>query len=119
MTPEANLQRAAKDQLRALGAKVVVLHPVNGDGEPDLLACINGQTVAIELKQPGENPTGAQRAKLAAWRRAGAIAEVCTTLEGVRAVAAAALERDASPLQPRRVVTSAPTPASTPTEEHR
>lgn len=119
MTPEANLQRAAKDELKDHGAKVVVLHPVNGVGEPDLIACLNGWTVVVELKTPtGDQPTGSQLAKLAAWRRAGAIAESCRSIAEVRDLARRVLAmpaHDASPLQPRRVVTSAPTP----TEEHR
>jgi hypothetical protein len=46
----------------------------SGEGEPDLVCCLEGRTMVIETKQPGEVPTPLQRQKLKEWERAGAIA---------------------------------------------
>ena len=57
-------------------------------GEPDIIGCIGGRAVVIEIKLPGEVPTPNQLAHLEMWRRAGAMAfwatsweEVATTLK--------------------------------------
>lgn len=47
-------------------------------GDPDLIACVNGRMVILELKQPDWRPTpayerGAQWRRILAWRAAGAL----------------------------------------------
>jgi len=46
----------------------------SGEGEPDLVGCINGKSVVIECKQPGKHPTILQYARLQEWAKAGALA---------------------------------------------
>ncbi len=48
-------------------------------GTPDLLACVRGRFVAVELKQPGARPTPLQMKRLRSWAKAGAIAGWATT----------------------------------------
>lgn len=54
-------------------------------GTPDVLGCVAGRMVAVEVKRPGGRPTAAQVAQLAKWRRAGALALVATSADEVRA----------------------------------
>ena len=42
----------------------------NEKGTPDIVACINGKFVAIEVKQPGKVPTAIQYAQLARVEKA-------------------------------------------------
>jgi len=45
----------------------------SGEGEPDLIGSYGGRAVAIEVKQPGKEPTALQRRKLLEWAAAGAM----------------------------------------------
>jgi hypothetical protein len=60
-------------------------------GEPDIIGCgaICGhlpisRAFVIELKQPGEQPTKLQTARLQEWARAGAATAVATSVVQVR-----------------------------------
>jgi hypothetical protein len=53
-------------------------------GQPDLLGCYQGRTLALEVKRPGGRPTKLQLATLEKWRNAGAIAAVVRSVEDVR-----------------------------------
>lgn len=56
-------------------------------GEPDVVGCLEGRSVVIEVKQPGKRSRPAQLAVQARWRAAGAIVVVdATCWEDVRAV---------------------------------
>lgn len=57
---------------------------MGGKGHPDIIACILGRLVAIEVKQPGKRPTQLQAYVLEQWRKAGAIAISATTLDDVK-----------------------------------
>ena len=46
----------------------------SGEGEPDLVGAVLGRAVAIECKQPGEQPTKLQMWRLAEWAKSGAVA---------------------------------------------
>jgi hypothetical protein len=44
-------------------------------GTPDILGCVDGRFLAIEVKRPGAaGPTAAQLGQLTRWQRAGALA---------------------------------------------
>lgn len=43
-------------------------------GDPDVDACVNGHTVQIEVKRPGNHPTPLQFKRLEEWSNAGATA---------------------------------------------
>lgn len=53
-------------------------------GQPDLLGCYKGRTLALEVKRPGGKPTKLQQAVLKKWEAAGAIAAVVTSVEEVK-----------------------------------
>jgi hypothetical protein len=52
-------------------------------GQPDLLGCYQGRTLALEVKRPGGKPTKLQAAILKKWGAAGAITGVVTSVEEV------------------------------------
>lgn len=55
-------------------------------GQPDLLGCYKGKTLALEVKRPGGKPTPLQLAVLKKWEAAGAIAAVVTSVEEVKTI---------------------------------
>src|SRR3990172_12141022 len=50
-------------------------------GDPDLYGSINGRHFEIEVKRRGEGPTPLQQARLAEWRRSGALAGVAHSVD--------------------------------------
>lgn len=68
--------------LRDQGAVVCNYHPGYGTaGTPDLLGCINGTALAIEVKRPGNKPTKLQLHRIAQWKLAGAFSTWVDNLE--------------------------------------
>lgn len=53
-------------------------------GIPDIIACVNGQFVAIELKGDGYHPTAVQTMKIGKIVNSSGIAGVCYSLEDVK-----------------------------------
>lgn len=60
-------------------------------GEADVTGAIEGWRFEIETKVPGEEARKAQEARLAKWRRAGAIVGVARSVEEARAIVLAGL----------------------------
>lgn len=83
--------------------EVVKTHggPAAVAGTPDLLICLGGRFVAIELKQPGNKPTPRQLNKLRHYEAAGAIAGWATTMEQVDALLIRVLEPAGAWLNPQ------------------
>jgi hypothetical protein len=102
--PEAAIQRAVFQHLRARGApNVFAFHPANGGyrkpaeaaimkglgvvaGVPDVIAIHNGRCFALELKAEGGRTTDKQLATIAALRGAGAITAIAEGLDPALAV---------------------------------
>lgn len=57
-------------------------------GIPDVIACVDGRFVALEVKQPGGRPTALQTATLEKIRAAGGVAEVVTSAAQVENILA-------------------------------
>jgi hypothetical protein len=61
-------------------------------GQPDVLACVAGLMVQIEMKAPGTEgtkrgePTPLQAATMETWKRAGAIVACCHSVAEVKAL---------------------------------
>lgn len=55
-------------------------------GCPDVIACLEGRFIAIEIKRPGGKLTEKQASALEAIRRAGGLAFVATGIRDVEAV---------------------------------
>jgi hypothetical protein len=97
--PEAAIQRAVFQHLRARGAPgIFAFHPANGGyrkpvgaailkslgvvaGVPDVFIVHNGCVFALELKADGGRATGAQLACIAALREAGAFTCIAEGLD--------------------------------------
>ena len=53
-------------------------------GQPDILGCYQGRTLALEVKRPGGKPPKLQQAVLKKWEAAGAVVAVVTSVEEVK-----------------------------------
>jgi hypothetical protein len=58
---ESKIQTNIKARFERAGWMVVKLIQTNCNGIPDLMCLKNGQTVFVEVKQPGREPTDLQR----------------------------------------------------------
>jgi hypothetical protein len=79
---ETALSTACQKRIRVEWAgEVVKVHGSASQkaGTPDLLACVRGRFVAVELKQPGKKPTPLQMKRLRDWAAVGALAGWATT----------------------------------------
>ena len=94
MQPEAKLVKKIRKYLEEEGAVVFKIHggdnPFQEVGIPDLLCCLKGIFIAIEVKMPGEQPSAAQASTLRRIARAGgyaftahSVGEVEEALKGV------------------------------------
>jgi hypothetical protein len=102
--PEAAIQRAVFQHLRARGAPgVFAFHPANGGyrkpveaailkglgvvaGVPDVFAVHNGRCFALELKAEGGRVTDKQLATIAAMEAAGAFTAIAEGLDRALAI---------------------------------
>lgn len=68
------------------GAFVFKVHggPFQRAGLPDVLACVKGLYVAIEVKVPGETPTDLQKITIKDIKKAGGIAFSATSVKQAR-----------------------------------
>ena len=53
-------------------------------GEPDVDGCVDGRTVKVEVKVPGNKPTPRQLAVMRQWERAGALVGWVTSVDELR-----------------------------------
>ena len=85
---EADLQRAIQRYLKSEGHFVFKVHggPMMMPGLPDLIACVDGQFVGLEVKQPGGKPTLIQEAVLEKIRASHGVASVVCSVEDVEDV---------------------------------
>ncbi len=72
---ETAIQAGCKAALLAAGGYVVVTtgSKYMTNGTPDLLGCLGGRFVAVEVKRPGEVPRPDQMGELRRWQTAGAV----------------------------------------------
>ena len=78
MALEKAYENKIKRYLKDYGAYRVKYHGnyYSENGTPDILACVNGYFLAIEVKAPEGKPTELQLAKIAEIRKAGGFAYV-------------------------------------------
>lgn len=85
---ERNVVAKIKKFMISQGAYVINLHgSVLMKGEPDLIACLKGRTICIEVKDVGKtkNLTTLQKLKLERyWAKAGAITMCADNVETVK-----------------------------------
>lgn len=82
---EQALQRKIIKYLQARGWAIVTIQS-SKRGTPDIIACVNGQFVAIEVKAPGKLNTlkHLQQFQLNAINKAGGIAFAADSLDTVK-----------------------------------
>lgn len=78
MALEKIYENKIKRYLKERGCYEVKYHgnAYSTNGTPDILACVNGYFLAIEVKAPEGKPTELQLAKIAEIRKAGGFAYV-------------------------------------------
>lgn len=86
MTPEKKVENQIKRYLDGLGAYHIKIHgsAYMPAGTPDILACVNGRFVGIEVKKPNGGVVSAlQKLKIKQIKNAGGVALVATSVEEV------------------------------------
>ena len=80
---EKAIENQIKRYLDSIGAYHIKTHGnmFSKAGTPDILACINGTFVAIEVKRPVGRVSPLQKAKIKLIRQAGGVAFVAHSLE--------------------------------------
>ena len=81
---EQKVQKRILAFLEEVGAYSVKLVAVNRAGVPDILACIGGKFVAIEVKRPKKEATPLQFHHMQRIREAGGVAFVAHGVDEVR-----------------------------------
>lgn len=83
MQPEARIGKKIREHIEARGGFVFKVHggPQMMNGLPDLICCIQGLFIGIEVKQPGHNPTERQKFVHSLIRRSGGVAIVAHSVE--------------------------------------
>ena len=83
---EQTLQKAIIKWLESQNAWIIKTIQVNRRGCPDILACLNGKFIAIEVKAPGKlsTLTPLQEHQIAAINISGGLAFAADSLETVK-----------------------------------
>ena len=84
--PEKKVENQIKKYLDSLGAYYLKVHGsmYQPAGTPDVLACVNGYFVAIEVKRPSGGVVSAlQKSKLRRIEQAGGISIVARSVDDV------------------------------------
>lgn len=86
--PEKQVENEIKHYLDNIGAyHIKTLGGSVPAGTPDILACVNGVFVAIEVKKPkGGVVSALQKSKLKKIRKAGGVSMVAKSVEEVKEV---------------------------------
>lgn len=81
---EQQIQKKIIDYLNRIGAYSVKTITVNRAGTPDILACLNGKFIAIEVKRLGKKATPLQEHHINEIKKAGGIAFVACSVDEVK-----------------------------------
>lgn len=87
MTKEQDIQGAIIKYIQSVGGIAFKQNQIGiyaQAGVPDLLCCINGRFVAIEVKKPKKKPTAIQNAFIDAINLCGGFAFYATSVEEVQ-----------------------------------
>lgn len=87
--PESRLQRKIVEVLKTeVGGWWTKIHggPFQVSGIPDLLGCVDGRFIALEVKRPGNKPTVRQLYVIQALKDNGAVAGVVYSPEDALAI---------------------------------
>ena len=81
---EATIQHKIIEYLKSIGGYPVKVVAATLSGNPDIICCLQGRFVAIEVKQPGKRPTQLQQLKMARIRECGGTAFVACSVDEVK-----------------------------------
>lgn len=83
---EKHIENKIKEYLDSLGSFFIKTHGnmFSKAGTPDIIACINGRFVGIEVKKPGGKTSALQVAQIKLIKQAGGVAFVADNLEHVK-----------------------------------
>lgn len=82
---EKTIERQIRNYLTQIGAWHIKTHGnmFSRAGTPDILACVNGRFVAIEVKRPGGVISELQKANIELIRKVGGVAFIAYSVEDV------------------------------------
>lgn len=90
---QSDLVEALRSSFSTCWILVYTAHPKGRRGVPDILACINGLFVAIEVKRDkSKRPTALQRYELHEIGKAGGHSYICHGTDGIPLVVAQIME---------------------------
>jgi len=81
---ESKIQSQIIKYLESIGAYVVNVVQAGKPGTPDVLCCVEGFFVGIEVKRPGQKPRRLQEHHLERIRKAKGISMVATSAEDAK-----------------------------------
>src|SRR5690606_5364997 len=83
---EKTIENRIKRYLDSIGAWYLKVHgsAYQRSGVPDIIACVNGKFVGIEVKKPGGVISALQQANIRLIEQSGGIAFVAYSLEGAK-----------------------------------
>ena len=81
---EAAVQTSIINYLVWLGAWVVKTIATTKNGTPDVLACLNGRFIGIEVKKPGGKASPLQKVQLRKIKEAGGLSITADNLNDVK-----------------------------------
>ena len=81
---ESDVQKRIIDYLNFLGAFTIKTISTNKNGIPDIIACLSGRLIAIEVKDKGKKARPLQVAQIRKIRKAGGIAFEADSLTEVK-----------------------------------
>jgi len=81
---EQQIQKKIARYLESLGAWSVVTITCSRAGTPDILACLEGRFIAIEVKRAGYSPTDIQQYQIDSIRSVGGIAFAASSVDDVK-----------------------------------
>lgn len=87
MAKEQDIQTNIMDYIRSIGGLPIKQNQIGiyaQAGVPDIIACIKGRFVAIEVKKPKKKPTAIQYAWLEAINKIGGLAFYADNLQIVK-----------------------------------
>lgn len=87
MTKEQDIQGAIIKYIQSIGGMAFKQNQIGiyaQAGVPDLLCCVKGRFVAIEVKKPKKKPTAIQNAFIEAINKCGGLAFYATSVEEVK-----------------------------------
>lgn len=83
MVSEKTIENKIKSYLDSIGAYYIKTHGnvFSKSGVPDIIACVNGRFVAIEVKKPDGRVSELQKANIKLIKQSGGVAFVAYSLE--------------------------------------